>query len=97
MSDQSQETSSANTPLPWNKGKLTGQKRPFTLRQIWEIRIRLQIAGMIRDLALFNLGIDSKLRGCDLVRLRVSDIAHGDQVLSRAKLLQNWTLDSGGP
>ena len=91
MSDQSQGTSSANTPLPWNKGKLNGQKRPFTPRQIWEIRIRLQIAGMIRDLAMFNLGIDSKLRGCDLVRLRVSDVAYGDRVLSRAKLLQKKT------
>ena len=77
--------------VPWNKGKLTGQKRPFTLKQIWEIRIRLQIAGRTRDLALFNLGIDSKLRGCDLVRLRVSYIAHGDQILSRAKVVQKKT------
>lgn len=91
MSYQPSATPSPGSHVPWNKGKLTGQKRPFTLRQIWEIRIRLQIAGRVRDLALFNLGIDSKLRGCDLVRLRVSDVAHGDQILSRAKVLQQKT------
>ena len=58
--------------VPWNKGKLTGQKRPLTLKQIWEIRIRLQIAGRVHDLAVINLGIDSKLRRCDLMRLHVS-------------------------
>jgi len=77
--------------VPWNKGKLTGQKRPFTLKQIWKIRFRLQIAERTRDLALFNLGIDSKHRGCDLVRLRVRDAAHGDQILSRAKVIQKKT------
>jgi integrase len=81
----------ADGHVPWNKGKLTGQKRPFTLKQIWEIRIRLQIAGRTRDLALFNLGIDSKLRGCDLARLRVNDVAHDDQILSRAKVIQQKT------
>lgn len=88
MYEQAGDPGPSDGPVPWNKGKLTGQKRPFTLRQIWEIRIRLQIAGRVRDLALFNLGIDSKLRGCDLVRLRVSDVVHGDQILSRAKVLQ---------
>ena len=77
--------------VPWNKGKLTGQKRPFSLKQIWEIRIRLQIAERTRDLALFNLGIDSKLRGCDLVRLRVGDVAHGDEILSRTRVIQKKT------
>jgi integrase len=91
MSDQPAEISASTTTVPWNKGKLTGQKRPFTLKQIWEIRIRLQIAGRVRELALFNLGIDSKLRGCDLVQLRVSDVAHADQILSRAKVLQQKT------
>ena len=52
-------------PGPWNKGKLIGQKRPFKLKEIWAIRIRLQMAGQTRDLAMFNLTIDSKLRGCD--------------------------------
>ncbi|PCI74752.1 MAG: hypothetical protein COB20_14540 [SAR86 cluster bacterium] len=62
---------------PWNKGKLVGQKAPLKLKDIWAIRIRLQMGCRIRDLALFNLGIDSKLRGCDLVKLRVCDISNG--------------------
>jgi hypothetical protein len=69
MSYEPSATPSSNARIPWNKGRLTGQKRPFSPRQIWEIRIRLQIAGRMRDLAMFNLGIDSKLRGCDLVQL----------------------------
>ena len=56
---------------PWNKGKLVGQKAPLRLRDIWAIRIRIQLAGSTRALALFNLAIDSKLRACDLVALRV--------------------------
>jgi hypothetical protein len=77
MYDQVDEQEPREGHVPWNKGRLTGQKRPFTLRQIWEIRIRLQLAGRVRELALFNLGIDSKLRACDLVRLRVTEVAHG--------------------
>jgi hypothetical protein len=73
---------------PWNKGKLVGQKAPFKLKEIWGIRTRLQMAGRSRDLALFDLGIDSKLRGCDLVKLRVRDICHGDQIASRAIIMQ---------
>ena len=53
--------------IPWNKGKLIGQKPPLKLKEIWAVRVRLQLASRIRDLALFNLAIDSKLRGCDLV------------------------------
>lgn len=64
---------------PWNKGKLVGQKAPLKLKDIWAIRIRLQPGHKIRDLALFNLAIDSKLRACDLVELRVSDVSHGGQ------------------
>ena len=60
--------------VPWNKGRLIGQKLPLKPREIWAIRVRLQILRRIRDLALFNLAIDSKLRGCDLVRLRVGDV-----------------------
>lgn len=67
---------------PWNKGKLVGPKAPFKLKEIWAIRTRLQMAGRSRDLALFDLRIDSKLRGCDLVKLRVRDVCHGDQSLS---------------
>ena len=65
---------------PWNKGKLIGQKPPFKLKEIWAIRIRLQLANRIRDLALFNLAIDSKLRGCNLVKLRVLDVGTGGVV-----------------
>ncbi len=66
---------------PWNKGKLIGQKPPLKPKDIWAIRIQLQNARQVRDLAMFNLAIDSKLRGCDLVNLRVRDITHGDHVL----------------
>jgi integrase len=76
---------------PWNKGKLIGQKPPLKLHEIWSIRIRLELAEKIRDLALFNLAIDSKLRSCDLVKLRVSDIAHGRHVLKRAMVMQQKT------
>ena len=63
---------------PWNKGKLTGQKRPLKPKHVWAIRTRLQLAKKTRDLALFNVAIDSKLRGCDLVRLHIDDVApHG--------------------
>lgn len=70
--------------FPWNKGRLVGQKTPLKLREIWGIRIRLQQAEKVLDLALFNLAIDSKLRGCDLVNLRVCDISQGKSVCSRA-------------
>ncbi len=65
-----------NSKSPWNKGKLTGQKPPLTLHEIWSIHIRLEMANRIRELTLFNLAIDSKLKSCDLVKLRVSDIAN---------------------
>ena len=76
---------------PWNKGKLIGQKPPLKPKDIWAIRIQLQNARQVRDLAMFNLAIDSKLRGCDLVNLRVRDITHGDHVLSRAMVVQRKT------
>jgi hypothetical protein len=60
--------------MPWNKGKLVGQKAPLKLKDIWAIRVRLQIGKRTRELALFNLAIDSKLRSCDLVKLRVRDV-----------------------
>ena len=77
--------------IPWNKGKLIGQKPPLKLKEIWTIRIRLQLAGNIRDLALFNLAIDSKPRSCDLVKIRVKDIANGKTVSSRAIVMQQKT------
>jgi integrase len=76
---------------PWNKGKLIGQKPPLKLKEIWSIRIRLQIANKLRDLALFNLAIDSKLRGCDLLKLRLNDVEHDGRVMSRARIMQQKT------
>lgn len=80
-----------NSTVPWNKGRLVGQKAPLKLREIWAIRIRLQLADKTRELALFNLAIDSKLRGCDLVGLRVCDIAQGKTILPRAMVMQRKT------
>jgi integrase len=76
---------------PWNKGRLTGQKPPLKLNEIWAIRIRLQMNHRIRDLALFNLAIDSKLRACDLVGLGVCDVMHGKSIVKRAMILQRKT------
>jgi integrase len=76
---------------PWNKGKIVGQNAPFRIKEIWALRVRLQMESRIRELALFNLGIDSKLRGCDLVALRVRDVCHGNQVASRAVVMQHKT------
>src|SRR5881409_2033001 len=76
---------------PWNKGKLLGQKPPLKLKEIWAIRIRLQLDHRGRELALFNLAIDSKLRGCDLVGLRVHDVVQGSRVAARAIVMQKKT------
>ncbi len=75
----------------WNKGRLIGQKRALKLKEVWAIRARLEIQKNIRELALFNLAIDSKLRGCDLVSLHVSDIVRGHQILNRATIIQQKT------
>ena len=76
---------------PWNKGKIVGQKTPFKLKEIWAIRIRLQLAVRRRELALFNLAIDSKLRACDLVSLRVRDVCHGQTIAARTIVMQQKT------
>ncbi len=76
---------------PWNKGKLVGQKPPLKPREVWAIRVRLQIANKKRDLALFNLSLDSKLRGYDLLSLKVSDVRTGGDVRSRTKIIQKKT------
>jgi integrase len=76
---------------PWNKGKLIGQKPPLKLREIWAIRIRLQLKKETRELAIFNLAIDSKLRSCDLVKLTVRDVYHGNGISPRAMILQQKT------
>ena len=78
---------------PWNKGKLVGPKPPFKLQEIWAVRIRLDLEHRVRELAMFNLAIDSKLRGCDLVRLRVSDVMHGRHAVSRAMVVQHKTQE----
>ena len=77
--------------VPWNKGIIMGQKPPLKRSEVWAIRVRLQISGRVRDLAMFNLAIDSKLRACDLVRIRVRDVAQGSQVASRAIVMQRKT------
>jgi integrase len=77
--------------VPWNKGRLTGQKRPLKPKDVWAIRVRLQLQHRARDLALFNLAIDSKLRGCDLVRLQVDDVCAGGRVRDRATVIQKKT------
>lgn len=76
---------------PWNKGGLIGQKPPLKLQEIWAIRIRLQLARRVRDLALLNLAIDSKLRGCDLVNLYVHEVVHQGRAVSRATVVQRKT------
>jgi integrase len=76
---------------PWNKGKLIGQKPPLRPKHVWAIRSRLQLAGRKRDLALFNIAIDSKLRGCDVVSLRVADVAPHGYALDRATVRQRKT------
>ena len=69
---------------PWNKGRLVGQKAPLRLKEIWAIRIRLQLEKRTRELALFNLAVDSKLRSCDLLKLRVRDVTNGEHIAARA-------------
>ena len=86
-----ESTSNRKSSTPWNKGKIVGQKTPFKLKEIWAIRIRLQIGHRTRELAMFDLGLDSKLRACDLVKLRVRDIRHGDRISPRAMVMQQKT------
>ena len=85
------DVKTAGRAVPWNKGKLLGQKPPLKLKETLAIRVRLQLAKQARDLALFNLVIDSKLRGCDLVGLRVHDVVHGSRVAARAIVVQKKT------
>jgi hypothetical protein len=78
-------------PRPWNKGLLVGQKKPLQPKHVWSIRVRLEIARMWRDLALFNLAIDSKLRACDLVKLRVDEVCLAAKIRDRATIVQKKT------
>ena len=74
-----------------NKGRLVGQKRPLLSKQVWAIRARLELAGNLRDLALLNVAIDSKLRGCDLVALKVDDLIRDGRVRERVSVVQSKT------
>lgn len=86
------ENATVGRRAPWNKGKLTGQKPPLKLREIWAIRTRLEMAANIREIAMFNLAIDRKLPACDLTRLQVQDIRHGSHVAKRSTVMQQKTL-----
>jgi integrase len=77
--------------IAWNKSRIVGQKRPLLPRHVWSIRVRLEMADNARDLALFNLAVDSKLRGCDLVALRVRDVFAAGRVKERASMVQSKT------
>ena len=91
MEIQAQTTSSTSRREPWNKGKLIGQKPPLRPKHVWSIRTRLQMDGRSRDLAMFNLAIDSKLRGCDVVALRVEDVAPNGYAVDSATVRQKKT------
>lgn len=82
--------------IAWNKGRIIGQKRPMMPWHVWSIRVRLEIAGNARNLALFNLAVDSKLRGCDLVGILVTDAFAAGQAKERASILQSKTGKSSG-
>ena len=79
------------TKIPWNKRKIIGQKAPLKLMDIWAIQIRLQLGHSIWEFALFDLGLNIKLRACDLVRLHVRDICHDDRISTRAIFIQQKT------
>jgi integrase len=91
MQEPSAKTQSEARRTPWNKGKMVGAKPPLRTKNVWSIRTNLQVAGRIRDLAMFNLAIDSKLRGCDVVSLRVDDVAPQGMALDRASVRQKKT------
>ena len=90
MSDH-ENGSLPNKRTPWNKGKLIGARLPPRPKHVWSIRTRLLLEGRIRDLALFNLAIDSKLRGCDVVAVRVEDVAPNGYTMDRATVRQKKT------
>jgi integrase len=91
MQDYENSAPTVSKREPWNKGKLIGAKQPLRLKDVWCIRTRLQLEGRMRDLAMFNLAIDSKLRGCDVVALKVEDIAPHGYVIDRATVRQKKT------
>ena len=80
---------------PWNKGKLIGARPPLRSKHVWSIRTRLQVEGRVRDLAMFNLAIDSKLRGCDVVSIKIVDVAPHGYALDRAAALKESVQAKG--
>jgi integrase len=91
MQDQVNATPTPVKRVPWNKGKVTGAKPPLRPKHVWSIRTKLQIEGSARDLAMFNLAIDSKLRGCDVVAIKVEDVAASGYTADRATVRQKKT------
>ena len=91
MQDQVITNRAPHRRVPWNKGKLTGAKPPPRPKHVWSIRTKLQIEGRSRDLAMFNLAIDSKLRGSDVVAIRVEDVAASGYTADRATVRQKKT------
>src|SRR4051795_12062045 len=91
MQDTENAVPTASKRRPWNKGKLTGAKPPLQPKHVWSIRTKLQVEGRTRDLAMFNLAIDSKLRGCDVVALKVEDVAPNGYAIDRATVRQKKT------
>ena len=91
MQDHENSVPVALGRMPWNKGKLIGAKSPLRPKHVWSIRTKLQIGGRTRDLAMFNLAIDSKLRGCDVVALKVEDIAPHGHAVDQATVRQKKT------
>src|SRR5215468_9800126 len=91
MQDEVIATPTVPKRIPWNKGKLTGAKPPLRPKHVWSIRTKLQIEGRTRDLAMFNLAIDSKLRGGDVVAIRVEDVAASGYTVDRATIRQKKT------
>src|SRR6202021_2794987 len=91
IQDQVNATPAPKRRVPWNKGKVTGAKPPLRPEHVWSIRTKLQIEGRARDLAMFNLAIDSKLRGCDVVAIRVEDVAASGYTADRATVRQKKT------
>src|SRR5262245_7599931 len=91
MTEASSIVAATSRRAPWNKGKIMGAKAPLRPKHVWSIRTKLQVEGRVRDLALFNLAIDSKLRGCDVVALKVDDVAPNGHAVDRATVRQTKT------
>src|ERR1700744_3899979 len=91
MADTLSPPPTVSKRVPWNKGKIVGAKPPLRPKHVWSIRTKLQVEGRIRDLALFNIAIDCKLRGCDVVALKVDDLAPGGYSADRATVRQKKT------